>query len=201
MYVFRDLSRLTRGATIALWIFMPLLLLYGILDYLQNVMRVPSLNETAVGLPEIVGLLSFFCMLICLIVIGMWIYRASANAHTIAPDLTIKAGWAVGWYFIPVANLFKPFQAMKEIWLASRFGLNWQSQEAPGRLTAWWALWLFFSFAGNASGQLASRMAGPSAVLNLLQGVVAVPLSFILIQLMRDIAANQDATRNQGVFA
>lgn len=202
MYVYRDLSRLTRVATITLWIYMPLQMLFGILDYLQSAMRLPSLNRAAFfGPTEIVGVLTLIMLLACVIIIGRWIYRASANAHTIAPDLTIKAGWAVGWYFVPIANLFKPFQAMKEIWLASRFGIDWQSHKAPGHLTAWWTLWLITYFSGNAAGRLADTMPVASAVCNLIEGVVNVPLSFILIRIMREIASGQDATRNHEVFA
>ena len=28
--------------------------------------------------------------------------------------MTISAGWAIGWFFVPFANLVMPYQAMKE---------------------------------------------------------------------------------------
>mgnify|MGYP003704706309 CR=1 FL=1 len=42
-------------------------------------------------------------------VLGLkWIYRVNMNAHVMAPDLTITPPWAIGWYFVPIATLFKP---------------------------------------------------------------------------------------------
>ncbi|WP_442679478.1 DUF4328 domain-containing protein [Sphingomonas sp. ASY06-1R] len=201
MYQYRDLSRITRVATVTLWAYMAVQLIFGMLDYMQNMMRLPSLNRPGIGITEVVGLLSFVVLIATVIIVGRWIYMASANAHTIAPDLQIKAGWAVGWYFIPVANLFKPFQGMKEIWLASRFGLNWQSHTAPSHLRAWWAMWLITNIVGNIAFRTADRYPGPSAVCSLIQGVIEVPLSLILIRIMREIVRGQDATRNQDVFA
>jgi hypothetical protein len=51
----------------------------------------------------------------------MWQHRAQRNLHRLGvAGLAFTPGWAVGWWFVPVANLFKPFQAMRELWRASR---------------------------------------------------------------------------------
>jgi hypothetical protein len=62
-------------------------------------------------------------------------------------------------------------------------------------------LWLITYFSGNAAGRLADTLPVASAVCNLIEGVVNVPLSFILIRIMREIVSGQDATRNHEVFA
>ena len=201
MYQYRDLSRITRVATIALWVYMLLQLLFGFFDVLQNVSRVPSLNSTPFGATEFAGLFSFIGLVVTVIIVGRWIYRASANAHTIAPDLTIRPGWAVGWYFIPFANLIKPFQAMKETWLASHYGINWQAHTPPGRLRTWWALWIITNIIGNIAFRTADKAPEASAICSLIQGVIEIPLSLILIRIMREISREQNATRNEGVFA
>ena len=36
-----------------------------------------------------------------------------------ANDLSISPGWSAGWFFVPFANLVKPFVAVREIWNAS----------------------------------------------------------------------------------
>jgi hypothetical protein len=58
-------------------------------------------------------------------------YRATANAHVLGnPRPQTSAGFAVGSYFIPILNLFKPFQAMKECYAACRVD--------AGALLGWW---------------------------------------------------------------
>lgn len=57
-------------------------------------------------------------------------------------EMFISPGWAVGWYFVPFANLFKPLQAMKEIWLESnRAGTSYESR-GSAILGWWWGLFV-----------------------------------------------------------
>lgn len=54
------------------------------------------------------------------IVFMIWIYLASRNLSPLGNrSQTYSPGWAVGWFFIPVANLLLPFLIMKEMWKAS----------------------------------------------------------------------------------
>jgi len=76
-----------------------------------------------------------------------WVYRVACNAHALAiKPMRFTPGAAVGWYFAPVFNLFRPYQAMFEIWSVSA------DPEAPYRrrrtdaLTLWWFLWLTTNF-------------------------------------------------------
>ena len=58
----------------------------------------------------ITGLGHSLIYLITVIIFGMWIYRAAANIVSAGTDgFSYSPGWAVGWYFIPFANFFKPF--------------------------------------------------------------------------------------------
>ena len=68
----------------------------------------------------LVGTAQVLIYLISGVLILMWIYRANHNARALgAANMDFTPGWSVGWYFIPIANLWKPYQAMKEIWKAS----------------------------------------------------------------------------------
>ena len=72
----------------------------------------------------------------------MWIYRANWNARALgAKGMHFTPGWAVGWFFIPFLNLWKPYEAMKEIWKASANPAKWQAEPVPMILHAWWFLW------------------------------------------------------------
>ena len=84
-------------------------------------------------------------ILVCITgtLILVWIYRVNANAHAMgALGLKFTPGWAVGWYFIPVANLFKPYQAMAETWKVSANPMGWQAQTNSPLLPIWWTLWI-----------------------------------------------------------
>ena len=45
-----------------------------------------------------------------------WVHRAYSNLSALkARNLEFTPGWAVGWWFIPFANLVKPFQVIREL--------------------------------------------------------------------------------------
>ena len=84
--------------------------------------------------------------IVTIVFFSMWIYRAAANifaAGTTGFDST--AGWAVGWFFIPFANLVKPFQAMRQIWNASHGESAPNLDNGNNLLTIWWTTWLLSS--------------------------------------------------------
>ena len=63
------------------------------------------------------------------ILILKWIYQSSQNARYLgAKDMAFTPAWSIGFYFIPIVSLWKPYQAMKEIWQASQTPNNWQIQ-------------------------------------------------------------------------
>lgn len=76
------------------------------------------------------------------IVFLMWIHRVYKNLRAVhVQGLKHSPGWAVGWYFIPIANLFKPYVVMKEIW-KSTFHADgtgsWKDKKAPSLMLIWW---------------------------------------------------------------
>jgi len=45
-----------------------------------------------------------------------WFRRAYFNLHQVARVLTHSEGWAAGAWFVPIVNLFRPYQIMKELY-------------------------------------------------------------------------------------
>ena len=79
----------------------------------------------------------------------MWLYRAVANNHALgAYELRFTPGWAVGWWFVPFANLVRPLQIIAEAWRAadpsaSRSTVETRSRlRTPAIVIAWWLLYL-----------------------------------------------------------
>ena len=71
-----------------------------------------------------------------------------------AAGLTNSAGWPVGWFFVPVACLWKPFQAMRETWQASDNPPNWQSVTVPSLPGIWWPAWILTTISGQITLRL-----------------------------------------------
>lgn len=100
--------------------------------------------------------ISFF--IITAILFLRWIHRANYNVRQLgAKNMKFTPGWAIGWYFIPIALLWKPYQAMKEIWKASKNPDDWQAQSGSPILPWWWFFYISFSYLGITSFNHALR--------------------------------------------
>ena len=79
----------------------------------------PSPEET-LSAPEVFYALSglgwTILMIPGMVLFFVWIRRANINADALVRSrMEFTPGWAVGWFFVPFANLFKPYQVMAEI--------------------------------------------------------------------------------------
>jgi hypothetical protein len=145
----------------------------------------------------------------CMIVFGTWIVRTGKNAWLFA-GIAIRSwrsgrpvppkspqdtpGWALGWYFIPIASFWKPYVAMREIVNASTVREGLPRYVLP----VWWALWILSLFTDNATGYAQNVgdawKTGASAVaLTSVSGVHAALHAFAIV-LVRAVTALQADT-------
>jgi hypothetical protein len=92
-------------------------------------------------------LMAYITTVVCFCI---WIHRANRNARALgAEGMVFTPGWSVGWFFVPIMNLFKPFQATREIYQASEpkaSGSDWMNVPVSPLLGWWWAAWLLSNF-------------------------------------------------------
>ena len=140
---------------------------------------------------------------------AMFVHRSCANAHELgARGMEFTPGWAVGWYFVPFANLFKPGQVMQEIYRATDPGAdpdNWRWSPVPSLLNWWWGAWVV----SNVLGGMMARMAfasnpwslGVSVALDVVDGALDVVLSVLAVRVIRAIASRQEQKARVAAFA
>ena len=81
--------------------------------------------------------------LLCVILFLVWLHRAFKNLPVIgAKYLEFTPGWAVGWWFVPFANLFKPYQIIKELYASSDLAANPDSEGTTENVGLWWGTFL-----------------------------------------------------------
>jgi hypothetical protein len=133
-----------------------------------------------------------------------WVYRAQRNAHALARGLSNSPPWAVGWFFIPIANLFKPYQAMKEAWQVSLSPLSWRSQ-GGGPIGLWWFLWLTTNIVSNIAFRLDMLrdrdMQQIADLLTLAATALEIPLTFVFAGLVSRLSAQQASAYEGDTFA
>ncbi len=138
------------------------------------------------------------------IAFSMWIHRASANLPPLGSfGQRFSPGWAVGWWFVPIMSLFRPYQVVKEIWKGSgsfettEAASNWTLAEASPVLAWWWAVWLVSNFLGNVAFRSVFRGDAPEDLITadrigLAADATTLAAAVLAIIVVRKIANRQD---------
>jgi Domain of unknown function (DUF4328) len=163
----------------------------------------------ATAISGIVGILTIILFIIIGIVFLRWIYYTNKNLHLLSNQkMEFTPGWSVGWYFIPIANLFMPYQSMKEIWRVSH-----KNESASYAIVGWWwCLWIVSAVLGRLALRLTMRAEtaedyARSTATDMASTVVEIILNIVALMLVTRIgtaysrnfveqrAANEDVAR------
>ncbi|MBT0668567.1 DUF4328 domain-containing protein [Novosphingobium profundi] len=95
------------------------------------------------------GILAIVATAIASVVaVSLWIYRAHANLRATRDEsFEHSPTWAILWFFVPIANLFKPYQAMRQLWNDSHLQSDGYTASGPFEVKIWWGFWIAGNFA------------------------------------------------------
>lgn len=76
-----------------------------------------------------------------------WLHRVRVNVRALgARRLSYRREWTILGFLIPVLNMFRPYQVIREIWQASDPStgdpMAWRRVAAPRRIAIWWGLFV-----------------------------------------------------------
>ena len=196
-----------RGITTVLIVLLVISLLVDVivlmLDFSQQVMLSRSFteaeataNDARQAMGGIASIIIYTATVICFC---MWVHRANRNSWGFgAQGMRFTPGWAVGWYFIPFANLVKPCQSMAEIWKISGDPVGWIHRKAGAVVATWWTLWLLSNISSNISTRLAMRAENidqlqTSTVASMISGGFGIASAVGAIFLVRGVYRRQVA--------
>lgn len=129
-------------------------LLSAILNGSSNRATLLTDAEAIDGPRRLVSIVRLLALITTGVSVLRWIYRSNSNLHaTASVPIEFSPGWAVGWFFVPIAYLWKPYQAMKEIWRAS-FDPVGKQVKVSALLPWWWFFWLASNFFGVVTFRL-----------------------------------------------
>ena len=107
-----------------------------------------------------IGFVQFLLLIACAVFFIRWFHRAYTNLLPLgAGELRYKPGWAIGAWFVPFLNLWRPKQIANDIWRASDPGYPpgdwvWRGGSVPALYAVWWGLFLGSNWAGQIAGRL-----------------------------------------------
>jgi hypothetical protein len=155
------------------------------------------------GLIGLVSLLELFLRIGTVVFFLIWLHRAYSNLSPLrARNLEYTPGWAVGWWFIPFANLVKPYQVMSELYDASDPSfdpeLNYLqvSPGTPATIGFWWGTFLAGNFVWRITDKLVDNAGNVSQYFPVgvaIASALTIVSGGLIILIVRDITQREEA--------
>jgi hypothetical protein len=186
-YSYRDPAVLSKLAKWSIAISTGISILFTIADFASQNTPEDELSPALIAMGLLgVGMLGFFIVVV--VIFCMWTYRVAANAWSFGGNwMTASPGWSVGWYFIPFANLWKPYTSLKGVWQSSH-----QSADVSPAMPLWWTLWIATNVLGQISFRLVMAEAeDASMVVDVIAIIVDIPLTIALWMIISRISEAQ----------
>jgi hypothetical protein len=168
------------------------------LERFQNGLTSIQGVDDAFDRSRVVGIGVIVVYLGAVVVWLVWQHRGQSNLVALAvPRLTFTPGWAVGWWLIPIANLWKPFQTMRELWKASDGDEAWWRSPTWPVIGWWWACWVVFNilynttirFYGSVSATVRSYIIGDR--FSIAGDLVSIVAGVLAISIVRSVTDRQ----------
>ncbi|WP_137401788.1 DUF4328 domain-containing protein [Echinicola rosea] len=108
----------------------------------------------------VIAVLIVATYIVSAIVFLNWFRRAYFNLHKLMPGrLDFSEGWAVGAWFVPIINLYRPYRIMMELfdetfsYLRKKKVVSY-SRHQEGLVISWWIVWILGSFIDRLSWKI-----------------------------------------------
>jgi hypothetical protein len=119
-----------------------------------------EMNDMRQAVVALIHLVVYIALAIAFL---LWLHRAAKNVPALGnPQSHVEytPGWAVGWFFVPLANLFMPYKAVREVWEKSDPAIKTEEDRAftPAASTplllGWWVSWIAMNVLARATSRL-----------------------------------------------
>lgn len=147
---FRWLSRLVIASSAVMWVVVGFDIAEIRLPTRQTMGLVTAAEKAA---HAVIGEVLFHGQMVLLAATGIafmtWLYRCRANLRAFGTrHLRYPRNWTIFGFLIPVLNLVRPYQVVREVWQASDPSTihpsDWKTVKPPLLLRAWWAAFVTF---------------------------------------------------------
>ena len=150
-------------------------------------------------LTVLLAIVQILVYVVTVVVFLMWLYRAHENLASFgipSHQVQYSSAWAVGSFFVPIANLIIPFQAIKELWQKSvpNSASMFSALSPPAFFSLWWFFWIVSNIAHQIYFRLSWREETASdavEIIGAVGGVLGTVAALLAIKVVREIQQKQ----------
>lgn len=109
----------------------------------SNSQVIDDLREVHDNRQGLINFLYSFVLMGTGLTFALWIYQANKNCRALgAKSMQFTPGWCIGWFLIPVLQMWMPYKAIKEIWKSSSDANHWAMVDSSAVMKLWWFCYL-----------------------------------------------------------
>ncbi len=183
---------------------------YGEISLLSREMEGGTVTDTELiandTRQQFIGITQLIVYIFALVIFLMWIHRSYRNLPALGVvGLKYSPGWAVGYFFIPILNLFRPYQTVKEIWKASDPNIDftdntaWRYVDTSPLIKIWWFFWIIDNSLDRFVGRMSRRAdtlkgfidADWISIISDILAVIVAVLTIIIVRTISDMQENK----------
>lgn len=178
--------------------------IYSIVVFSGSELVSSSSYELTLAITAIAAVVTMFAWIACAIVFIQWFRRAYFNLHKLIPSskLRYSEGWAAGAWFIPIFNLFGPYQIATDMFTKSeKLLVENKLMDPKPRLHSiagwWWGLWVTQNILGNISTRLEETIEFIiiGNFISIIGSLITIGAGYLAIQMIKNYSQMEDLLR------
>lgn len=152
---------------------------------------------------RIIALFFLVAFITSIITYIRWFRRAYYNLHLRVKYLEHTEGWAAGAWFVPIVNLFRPYQIMKELYVETEKFLrkndtSYTKSTSTTMVGWWWAVWIISTLIDRINFNISQKAEtldeiNTSTIWSILASVFGIPLAILAIKVIKDYSEIETA--------
>ena len=141
-------------------------------------------------LQSIIGLVQILGLGVTGAVFIAWTRRVYRNLAPLGTSRRFRPGWAIGGWFVPVLNLWRPKQILNDVWRGTEHGEDHAGVSTDTNLTllnAWWATLIIsrvvgWGLTGSADDGVDANALGAMVLVDLLTLIAAILAFWVVVR-------------------
>lgn len=166
---------------------------YGLLTSSEITSEAAESNDTR---QRIIAIFSLIAYIISIVTFISWFRRAYYNLHSKINNLDNSEAAAAYSWFIPIVNLYKPQNIMKEIFEETELFLeqNIEKYNTPtniSKVQLWWTFWIVVNILSNIQFRMSLNADTIDELINsnifsMVVTILSIPLAIVTINVIKE---------------
>ena len=148
----------------------------------------------------LVGLTGFVVFIICAIMFILWFRRSYYNIEQAGISIDRSESTAAWAWFVPIYNLYAPYQIMKEVWEKTQTTYSQQTVSSNNLIVFWWIPWVVASLVDGQTDLIGGSVFGDNyeliLIFSIISAIIMLVSNYFLIDLVKKISEFEQLMRS-----